>query len=98
MILPARKGMHMRYHVMKRAIAVLLVLAAVIALVFLGGRYGWKLFGFSVCESAGMESVEVTDGQVRIKGFCPGLSPRGFLGYHVVKGPAAANGRFLHET
>ena len=58
------------------------VLAAVLALVFISGRYGWKLFGFRACESAGIESVEVTADGVHLVGYDPSLVPDGFLGYH----------------
>lgn len=56
--------------------------AALVILVFLAGRYGWKLFGFRLCESAGIESITVTEHTVEISGFYPGSFPRGFLGYH----------------
>lgn len=55
------------------------VLVGLLAL-FLFGRYGWRLWGFRACEGAGIEAVEVTDGEVRISGFCPGSVPEGFLG------------------
>ena len=66
----------------KKTFTVFAVSLALIAGIFLIGRYGWKLFGFHACESAGIENVEVTDGQVRITGFYPGSFPQGFLGYH----------------
>lgn len=66
----------------KRIGAVILCLVLMLAAVFAAGRYGWKLGGFSVCESAGIEQVNVEDGHVRIRGFDPGTFPRGFLGYH----------------
>ena len=59
-------------------IAVILVLSAI----FLIGRYGWQLFGFTACESAGIENVEVFANEAKITGFYPGSFPRGFLGYH----------------
>jgi len=68
--------------IMKRIMAVLTVLALLVIAVFLAGRYGWKLFGFAACESAGIESVEVSADEVKITGFYPGSFPRGFLGYH----------------
>lgn len=68
--------------VLKKIAAVIGIAALLLAAVFLAGRYGWKLLGFSTCESAGIACVEVTDGQVRITGFYPGSFPRGFLGYH----------------
>ena len=66
---------------MKCALAALLCMVALSA-VFLIGRYGWKLFGFKACESAGIEEVSVAEDQVHIKGFYPGSLPTGFLGYH----------------
>lgn len=69
--------------ILKKTAVAAMIAAAVLAVVFLTGRYGWKLFGFSACESAGIESVEVTEGQVRITGFYPGSFPQGFLGCHV---------------
>lgn len=56
------------------------IVFAVLLAVFLFGRYGWRLGGFDACESAGIETVEVTDGAVRISGFYPGSFPQGFLG------------------
>lgn len=67
---------------MKKVMKLLLIAAVILVMAFLTGRYGWKLFGFSACGSAGIENVEVTDGQVRITGFYPGSFPQGFLGYH----------------
>ena len=63
-------------------IKTLLTIVLVLIIIFFIGRYGWKLCGFSICQSAGIDSVEVTDGQVRITGFEPGSFPTGFLGYH----------------
>lgn len=60
----------------------LLCVAALLIAVFLGGRYGWKLLGFSACETAGIEQIHVEEGSVRICGYCPGLVPEGFLGYY----------------
>lgn len=68
---------------MKKAGAVILCVILLLVLVWMTGRYGWKLFGFSACESAGIEQVNVEDGYVRIRGFYPGPFPEGFLGYHV---------------
>lgn len=72
----------MKNSVAKTIIIILVVLVLILVEVFLMGRYGWKLLGFSACESAGIESVEVNDGSVRITGFCPGSFPEGFCGYH----------------
>lgn len=48
---------------------------------FFAGRYGWKIFGFALCESAGIEQIEAREDGVYIRGFCPGSFPEGFLGY-----------------
>lgn len=60
------------------------LLVAVILLtgVFMAGRYGWKLLGFRACEEAAIESVEVGEFAVRIKGCYPGSFPEGFCGYY----------------
>ena len=68
--------------IFKKVIAVLVIIISLLPVIFLTGRYGWKLFGFSVCESAGIESVEVSADEVEITGFYPGSFPTGFLGYH----------------
>ena len=44
------------------------------------GRYGWKLLGFRTYQGAGIESVEVREKTVKIKGFSPGSFPEGFCG------------------
>ncbi len=67
---------------LKRILIILLCVAAMLVAVFMVGRYGWKLGGFNVCETAGIEQVNVEEGHVRIRGFYPGSFPRGFLGYH----------------
>lgn len=58
--------------------------AAVLALllVFLLGRFGWKLGGFRACESAGINAIVVTEDSVRLTGFYPGSFPEGFCGYY----------------
>ena len=67
---------------LKRILIFLLILTIVLLAVFLTGRYGWKLGGFSACESAGIEQVNVEENHIRIRGFYPGSFPTGFLGYH----------------
>ena len=57
--------------------ALLILLVAV----FLLGRYGWKLLGFRVCDSAGITDVSVESDGVHITGFYPGSFPQGFCGY-----------------
>lgn len=66
----------------KKAMMILLVAAVLLTAVFAAGRYGWKLLGFRVCEGAGIESVEVGESTVKIKGFYPGSFPEGFCGYY----------------
>lgn len=61
---------------------VLAIVISAVLIVFLIGRYGWKLRGFSACESAGIDRVTVTDSQVEIVGFDPSPFPAGFLGWH----------------
>lgn len=67
---------------MKRLLLSVVCIVLLLLAVFLIGRYGWKLGGFRVCESAGIEKVTVEENQVHIRGFYPGSFPQGFLGYH----------------
>lgn len=67
---------------LKSILTILLCAVVLFIAVFLIGRYGWKLGGFSICESAGIRAVEVGEEKVRIVGFYPGSFPQGFLGYH----------------
>lgn len=67
---------------LKKAVVILLCIAALLLTVFLTGRYGWKLGGFKACETAGIEQINVEEDHVRIRGFYPGSFPTGFLGYH----------------
>ena len=69
-------------NILKKMAAVTMIAAVLLILSFMVGRYGWQLFGFTACESAGIESVEVSANEVTITGFYPGSFPRGFLGYH----------------
>lgn len=46
---------------LKRLLTILLCVAVLLFAVFLIGRYGWKLGGFHVCESAGIEQVIVEE-------------------------------------
>ena len=67
---------------LKRSIAILLILLLILSAIFALGCYGWKLLGFRACEGAGIESVEVGGSTVKIKGFYPGSFPEGFCGYY----------------
>ena len=69
-------------NILKKMAAVTMIAAVLLFLSFMVGRYGWQLFGFTACESAGIENVEVSADEVKITGFYPGSFPRGFLGYH----------------
>ncbi|MGM9538660.1 MAG: hypothetical protein ACI3VN_10055, partial [Candidatus Onthomonas sp.] len=60
-----------------RIAAALAIVIAVLLVIFLIGRYGWKLAGFRACQSAAIEAVEVTDRQVSITGCYPGSFPEG---------------------
>ena len=66
----------------KRILSIFLTLLLILAAVFALGRYGWKLLGFQTCEGAGIESAEVGESAVTIKGFYPGSFPEGFCGYY----------------
>lgn len=66
----------------KRILVILLCIVVLLFALFLIGRYGWRLGGFDVCESAGIEEVTVAENHVRIRGFYPGSFPQGFLGYY----------------
>ena len=68
--------------ILRKVIIAILSIATIILIIFMLGRYGWKLAGFSACEDAGIETVEVTDTGVHMKGFYAGSFPRGFLGYY----------------
>lgn len=68
--------------IVKRILIATVSVVLLLAAVFLVGRYGWKLFGFKACESAGIEKVTVEENQVNICGFYPGSFPQGFLGYY----------------
>ena len=67
---------------LKKVLTRLLVIVAVLTAIFLTGRYGWKLGGFRVCQSAGITAVEVSETEVHITGFYPGSFPEGFCGYY----------------
>ena len=64
---------------LKNGLKILLCAAVLVFVVFLIGRYGWKLLGFSVCESAGVETVEVTDDRVKIQASSPAPSLKDFV-------------------
>ena len=66
----------------KKTIITLLTAAVLLITVFAAGRYGWKLLGFRTCQGAGIESVEVSENTVKIKGSYPGSFPEGFCGYY----------------
>lgn len=66
----------------KKTVTTLLTVAVLLMVVFAAGRYGWKLLGFRACQGAGIESVEVSENTVKIKGFYPGSFPEGFCGYY----------------
>lgn len=53
---------------------------AVLALVWMMGRYGWRLMGFRFCGGSGIDCIAVSDAQVEISGFYPGSFPSGCVG------------------
>ena len=66
----------------KKTVTTLLTVAVLLMVVFAAGRYGWKLLGFRTCQGAGIESMEVSENTVKIKGFYPSSFPEGFCGYY----------------
>ncbi len=70
------RSMLLKIAVVTAALLILLVA------VFLLGRYGWKLLGFRVCDSAGITDVSVESDGIHITGFYPGSFPTGFCGYY----------------
>ena len=71
----------MKSRIRKISIGIGIVIVSFVG-VFCLGRYGWKLFGFALCEGAGIELVEVKENQVHVMGFYPGSFPSGFCGYY----------------
>lgn len=67
---------------LKKAVIGLLIAVGILALIFLAGRYGWKLLGFRAYQGAGVEVVEVKENAAEIRGFFPGSFPEGFCGYY----------------
>ena len=68
--------------VMKKFVKVIMIIVATLLIIFLLGRFGWKIGGFKVCQDAGIDSVEVSERAVRMTGFYPGSFPEGFCGYY----------------
>ena len=67
---------------LKKTVMVLLAILVILTVIFLAGRYGWKLGGFRACQGAGISSVEVPEQNVHIRGFYPGSFPEWFCGYY----------------
>ena len=67
---------------LKKTVMVLIAILVILTVIFLAGRYGWKLGGFRACQGAGISSVKVTEQNVHIRGFYPGSFPEGFCGYY----------------
>ncbi|MGN0336519.1 MAG: hypothetical protein ACI4EE_03375 [Lachnospiraceae bacterium] len=67
---------------MKKFVKVIMIIVAVLLIIFLLGRFGWKIGGFKACQDAGIDSVEVSERAVRMTGFYPGSFPEGFCGYY----------------
>ena len=67
---------------MKKFIKVIMIIVAVLLIILLMGRFGWKVGGFQACQNAGIDSVEVSEQTVRMTGFYPGSFPEGFCGYY----------------
>ena len=48
---------------LKKTLIALAAAVAVLAAVFLAGRFGWRLAGFRACHAAGITSVEVGENE-----------------------------------
>ena len=68
--------------VMKKFVKVIMIIVAALLIIFLLGRFGWKIGGFDACQNAGIDSVEVSEHAVHMTGFYPGSFPEGFCGYY----------------
>ena len=75
--------MRRKESVMKKIVKVIMIIVAVLLMIFLLGRFGWKIGGFKACQNAGIDSVEVSEHAVHMTGFYPGSFPEGFCGYYV---------------
>lgn len=64
----------------KKVLTALAVIVVWLVLIFLAGRYGWRLFGFRLCGGSGIEEITVTAENAEIKGFYAGSFPRGCVG------------------
>ncbi len=67
----------------KYVIIAVITILLLCGLLFFGARYGWKLFGFSMCASPDVltvESVSVTDNELYIKGDTSSSATK-FAGY-----------------
>lgn len=56
------------------------IIILLLIVIFLAGRYGWKLWGFRACQSPEIENIAVSEDSVTITGFYPGSFPEGFCG------------------
>lgn len=67
---------------MKKIGKIIMIIVVALLIIFLLGRFGWKIGGFQACQDAGIGSVEVSERAVRMTGFYPGSFPEGFCGYY----------------
>ena len=67
---------------MKKFVKIIMIIVAVLLIMFLLGRFGWKIGGFDACQNAGIDSVEVSEHAIRMTGFYLGSFPEGFCGYY----------------
>jgi len=62
-------------------IFIVLSLVTILLIVWVAGRYGWKLRGFKATQGAVVNVIEVKEDEVKIYGSYPGSFPCGFIGY-----------------
>lgn len=68
----------------KKIIRRLAIAIGIIVAIFLTARYGWRLFGFTMCRDTniiGVYEVTMLDDEVEITGFDPSSFPTYLVGY-----------------
>ena len=73
---------------LQRMLIISLIALIVLTVIFIAAKYGWRLFGFTYCDSTTIEDIKVTDTYVEISGVQSVLMfPDGFIGYtHKIEG------------
>lgn len=82
--------------IFSRTLTVIAALVILSLLIWIMGRYGWKLMRFSSCTGADVTYISVSEGQIEIKGRGVSLFPRGCVGtiYQIKDGKCYFGVRF----